>query len=59
MKKFYVLFRKNHRKVLAMSVYADSRESAAYNAEMKVAITLSNLKFDQIVVAEVESEVNV
>lgn len=54
MKKFYVVFRNNRRKVLGMTVYADSKEAAAYNAEMKVAITLSNLTFNEIIVEERE-----
>lgn len=48
MTKFYVLFRKNHRKVLGMTVKCENPIEAAFMAEMKVATTLSNLEFDDV-----------
>lgn len=56
MTKFYVLFRKNHRKVLVMTVECENPIDAAFMAEMKVATTLSNLEFDDVFVKTLESE---
>lgn len=55
MKKFYVLFRKNHRKVLGMTVECENPTVAAFMAEMKAATTLSNLEFDDVFVKTLES----
>lgn len=50
MRRYHVLFKRNHETVMAMALYADSPPDAAMLAEHEILEHFSNTKYDEVLV---------
>lgn len=50
MRRYHVLFKRNHEPVIAMALYANSPQDAAMLAEHEILEHFSNTKYDEVLV---------
>lgn len=50
MRRYHVLFKRNHESVMAMALYANSPQDAVMLAEHEILEHFSNTKYDEVLV---------